>query len=161
MEPLRVSALTNLLKDILEASEFLSDLWVVGEVSNASRSRLGHRYFTLKDDDGLMRCVLFRDDMPGATVSDGERTLVHGRVTLYPQRGELQLVCDFFRPEGVGLEAARFEQLHARLEGEGLFEPSRKRPLPAYPRRIGLVTSPTGRSSLSRNSNPCDRQRQS
>ena len=88
--------------------------------------------------------MLFRDDMPGSTVTDGERILAHGRVTVYPQRGELQFVCDFFRPEGVGLQAARFEQLHARLEAEGLFEPSRKRALPAYPRRIGLVTSPTG-----------------
>ncbi len=144
MEPIRISALVHLLKDILEASEVLSDLWVLGEVSNASRSRLGHRYFTLKDDDGLLRSVLFRDDMPGSTVTDGERILAHGRVTVYPQRGELQFVCDFFRPEGVGLQAARFEQLHARLEAEGLFEPSRKRALPAYPRRIGLVTSPTG-----------------
>ena len=144
MEPIRISALVHLLKDILEASEVLSDLWVLGEVSNASRSRLGHRYFTLKDDDGLLRSVLFRDDMPGSTVTDGERILAHGRVTVYPQRGELQFVCDFFRPEGVGLHAARFEQLHARLEAEGLFEPSRKRALPAYPRRIGLVTSPTG-----------------
>ncbi len=144
MEPIRISALVHLLKDILEASEVLSDLWVLGEVSNASRSRLGHRYFTLKDDDGLLRSVLFRDDMPGSMVTDGERILAHGRVTVYPQRGELQFVCDFFRPEGVGLQAARFEQLHARLEAEGLFELSRKRALPAYPRRIGLVTSPTG-----------------
>ncbi len=144
MDPIRVSQLVYLLKDMLEGSEFLSDLWVVGEVSDSIRSRPGHRYFTLKDGDGLLRAVLFRDDMPGAGVPDGERILAHGRVTVYPRRGEIQLVCDFFRPEGVGIEAARLDQLRERLEAEGLFEPSRKRPLPAYPRRIGLVTSPTG-----------------
>lgn len=144
MDPIRVSQLVYLLKDMLEGSELLSDLWVVGEVSDATRSRLGHRYFSLRDGDGLLRAVLFRDDMPGAEVPAGERVLAHGRVTVYPQRGELQLVCDFFRPEGVGIEAARLERLREQLEEEGLFEPSRKRPLPAYPRRIGLVTSPTG-----------------
>ncbi|MYD29000.1 MAG: exodeoxyribonuclease VII large subunit, partial [Dehalococcoidia bacterium] len=137
MDPIRVSQLVYLLKDMLEGSELLSDLWVVGEVADATRSRLGHRYFSLRDGDGAIRAVLFRDDMPGAEVPAGERVLAHGRVTLYPQRGELQFVCDFFRPEGVGIEAARLERLRERLEEEGLFEPSRKRTLPAYPRRIG------------------------
>lgn len=144
MDPLRVSQLVYLLKDMLEGSELLSDLWVVGEVSDATRSRLGHRYFSLRDGDGLIRAVLFRDDMPGAEIPAGERVLAHGRVTIYPQRGELQFVCDFFRPEGVGIEAARLERLREQLEEEGLFEPSRKRALPAYPRRIGVVTSPSG-----------------
>ncbi len=142
--PLSVSQLVYLLKDMLEGSELLSNLWIVGEVADASRSRLGHRYFSLRDGDGQMRAVLFRDDMPGAEVPAGERILAHGRVTVYPQRGDLQFVCDFFRLEGVGIEAARLEQLRERLEAEGLFEPSRKRPLPAYPRRIGLVTSTAG-----------------
>ena len=144
MDPIRVSQLVYLLKDMLEGSELLSDLWVVGEVADATRSRLGHRYFSLRDGDGALRAVLFRDDMPGAEVPAGERVLAHGRVTIYPQRGELQFVCDFFRPEGVGIEAARLARLREQLEEEGIFEPSRKRPLPAYPRRIGLVTSPSG-----------------
>ncbi len=144
MDPIRVSQLVYLLRDMLEGSELLSDLWVVGEVSDSNRSRLGHRYFSLKDGEGLVRAVLFRDDMPGAAVPDGERVLAHGRVTIYPVRGELQFVCDFFRPEGVGIEAARLERLREKLEEDGVFEPSRKRPLPSYPRRIGLVTSPTG-----------------
>ena len=144
MDPIGVSQLVYLLKDMLEGSELLSDLWVVGEVSDSTRSRLGHRYFSLRDGEGQLRAVLFRDDMPGAEVPAGDRVLAHGRVTVYPQRGELQFVCDFFRPEGVGIEAARLERLREQLEEEGLFEPSRKRPLPAYPRRIGLVTSPTG-----------------
>ncbi len=144
MDPIRVSQLVYLLKDMLEGSELLSDLWVVGEVADATRSRLGHRYFSLRDGDGALRAVLFRDDMPGAEVPAGERVLAHGRVTIYPQRGELQFVCDFFRPEGVGIEAARLARLREQLEEEGIFEPSRKRSLPAYPRRIGLVTSPSG-----------------
>ena len=144
MDPIGVSQLVYLLKDMLEGSELLSDLWVVGEVSESTRSRLGHRYFSLREGEGQLRAVLFRDDMPGAEVPAGDRVLAHGRVTVYPQRGDLQFVCDFFRPEGVGIEAARLERLREQLEEEGLFEPSRKRPLPAYPRRIGLVTSPTG-----------------
>ncbi|GAB4334997.1 MAG: exodeoxyribonuclease VII large subunit [Dehalococcoidia bacterium] len=144
MQPVTVGALVFLLRDILEGSEYLSDLWVVGEVSNYTESRLGHRYFSLKDDTGLIRCVLFRDDMPGESLEVGERVLVHGRVSVYPQRGELQFVCDFVRPEGVGILAARFEQLRQRLDAEGLFDPARKRALPRFPLRIGVVTSPTG-----------------
>lgn len=144
MEPIRVSQLVYLLRDMLEGSELLSDLWVTGEVADSVRSRPGHRYFSLRDGEGMLRAVLFRDDMPDAEVPNGERILAHGRVSVYPRRGELQFVCDFVRPEGVGIEAARLEQLRERLEREGLFEPSRKRPLPAYPRRIGVVTSTSG-----------------
>ncbi|HCV00350.1 MAG TPA: exodeoxyribonuclease VII large subunit, partial [Dehalococcoidia bacterium] len=144
MDPIRVSQLIYLLKDMIEGSELLSDLWVVGEVSDATRSRLGHRYFSLRDSEAVIRGVLFRDDMPGTEVPTGERVLAHGRVAIYPQRGELQFICDFFRPEGVGIEAARLERLREKLEQEGLFEQSRKRPLPTYPRCIGLVTSPSG-----------------
>jgi exodeoxyribonuclease VII large subunit len=129
---------------MLETSEFFSDLWMTGEVSNYSRSQLGHRYFSLKDPGAVIRSVLFRDNMPGMALESGERLLAHGRVTVYPQRGELQFVCDFVRPEGVGIQAARFEELRERLEREGLFAPERKRPLPRFPARIGLVTSPTG-----------------
>lgn len=144
MQPVTVGALVFLLRDMLEGSEYLSDLWVVGEVSNYTESRLGHRYFSLKDDDGLIRCVLFRDEMPGESLQSGDRVLAHGRVSIYPQRGELQFVCDFVRPEGVGILTARFEQLRQRLEAEGLFDPARKRPLPRFPMRIGVVTSPAG-----------------
>ncbi len=141
---LTVSQLTAFLREILEANEYLWDLWVVGEVSNFSRPSSGHRYFSLKDAGGLMRCVLFRDDMPGAALRDGDRVLAHGRVSVYPQRGELQFVCDFVRPEGVGILAARYEELKKRLGAEGLFDPGRKRRVPRFPQRIGLVTSPTG-----------------
>ncbi|MEO8541881.1 MAG: exodeoxyribonuclease VII large subunit, partial [bacterium] len=132
------------LREVLEANEFFSDLWIQGEVSNYTRSQPGHRYFSLKDSQAALRTILFRDNMPGFQLKDGERVIAHGRITIYPQRGELQFVADFVRPEGVGILAAKFEELRQRLEEEGLFDPARKRPLPRFPRRIGLVTSPTG-----------------
>lgn len=139
-----ISAVVSFLREVLEANELFRDLWLQGEVSNYSRSQLGHRYFSLKDPGAVLRAVLFRDNMPGFQLKEGERVLAHGRITVYPQRGELQFVCDFVRPEGVGLMAAKFEELRLRLESEGLFDEARKRPLPRFPVRIGLVTSPTG-----------------
>ncbi|MBK9545180.1 MAG: exodeoxyribonuclease VII large subunit [Dehalococcoidia bacterium] len=141
---LSVSAVVSFLREVLEANEFFSDLWIQGEVSNYSRSQVGHRYFSLKDANAALRTVLFRDNMSGFQLKDGERVIAHGRITIYPQRGELQFVADFVRPEGVGILAAKFEELRLRLEAEGLFDPARKRPLPRFPRTIGLVTSPTG-----------------
>ena len=141
---LSVSAVVSFLREVLEANEFFSDLWVQGEVSNYTRSQPGHRYFSLKDAGASLRTILFRDNMPGFQLENGERVIAHGRITVYPQRGELQFVLDFVRPEGVGLLAAKFEELRLRLEAEGLFDPARKRPLPAFPRHIGVVTSPTG-----------------
>ncbi len=144
MQALSVGAVVAFLREVLEANEIFSDLWIVGEVSNYNRSQLGHRYFSLKDSAGVLRSVLFRDTMPGMQLKDGDRVLAHGRLTVYAQRGDLQFVCDFVRPEGVGIIAARFEELKLRLEAEGLFEPGRKRPLPRFPLRIGLVTSAAG-----------------
>lgn len=141
---LTVSAVVSFLREVLESNEFFSDLWIQGEVSNYTRSQVGHRYFSLKDPQAALRTILFRDNMPGFQLKDGERVIAHGRITVYPQRGELQFVADFVRPEGVGILAAKFEELRLRLDAEGLFDPARKRPLPRFPRRIGLVTSPTG-----------------
>ena len=141
---LTVSAVVSFLREVLESNEFFSDLWIQGEVSNYTRSQVGHRYFSLKDPQAALRTILFRDNMPGFQLKDGERVIAHGRITVYPQRGELQFVTDFVRPEGVGILAAKFEELRLRLDAEGLFDPARKRPLPRFPRRIGLVTSPTG-----------------
>lgn len=144
MRALPVSALVSFVRDLLEANEILSDVWVVGEVSNWTRSQAGHRYFSLKDDQARIDCVLFRTSMPNVTLKNGDRVFAHGRVTVYAQQGRLQLVCDFVRPEGIGLEAAKLEELRLRLEREGLFDQARKRPLPAFPRRIGVITSATG-----------------
>jgi exodeoxyribonuclease VII large subunit len=144
MQALSVSAVVSFLREILEASEVFSDLWVVGEVSSFNRSQVGHRYLSLRDNNAVLRTVLFRDTMPGLQLKDGDRVLAHGRLTIYSQRGDLQFVCDFVRPEGIGLLAAKFEELKERLEREGLFEESRKRPLPRFPLRVGVVTSPAG-----------------
>lgn len=144
MQALTVSAIVSFLREILEANEMFSDLWIVGEVSSFNRSQVGHRYFSLRDPGGVLRSVMFRDTMPGTLLKDGDRVLAHGRLTLYTQRGDLQFVCDFVRPEGVGIMAAKYEQLRLKLETEGLFAPSRKRPLPAFPMHIGVVTSATG-----------------
>lgn len=141
---LSVTAIVSFLREVLEANEFFSDLWVVGEVSGYTRSQLGHRYLALRDANASLRTVLFRDTMPGLQLKDGDRVLAHGRLSIYQQRGELQFICDFVRPEGVGLIAAKAEELRTRLEGEGLFALERKRALPRFPRIIGVVTSPTG-----------------
>jgi len=143
-QALPVSAVVNFVREILENNEILTDLWIVGEVSNYTRSQAGHRYFSLKDSASVLRSVLFAGKMPGMQLHDGDRVLVHGYVSIYTQRGELQFVADFVRPEGYGLLNAKLEELKERLGAEGLFEPGRKRPLPRFPQCIGVVTSPTG-----------------
>ena len=148
MQVYSVSNITAYLRELLETDAHLADIWVSGEVSNLTRSTAGHFYFTLKDAESQLRCVFFR----GATlqrdlaslVESGAQVAAHGRVSLYEVRGELQLYVDFVQPEGAGALALEFERLKARLEQEGLFEQSRKRPLPPFPGRIGVVTSPTG-----------------
>lgn len=139
---LTVSSVVGFVRELLENNDTLTDLWVQGEISTYSRSGLGHRYFSLKDERSVLRSVLFRDDMPGVELQAGDRVLVHGRVSIYFPRGELQFVADFVSPEGLGILAAKFEQLKQKLDAEGLFDVARKRPLPRFPLRIGLVTSP-------------------
>ena len=139
-----VSQVTTYLRDSLDRNPFLSDLWVRGEVSNLSRSSAGHVYFTLKDEQSQIRCVMFRAQRDGELLADGGAVIAHGRLSLYPTRGELQLYVDLVQPEGTGALALELERLRARLEEEGLFEPTRKRPLPPFPQKIGVVTSPTG-----------------
>lgn len=139
---LPVPAVIEYLQQLIGADELLSDLWVVGEVSGYSRSQIGHRYFNLREGDASLRSVLFRHYVPDLALQNGTRVIARGRVGIYRERGELQFVCTFARPEGVGILAARFEELKLRLENEGLFAAERKRPLPAFPMRIGLVTSP-------------------
>jgi len=141
---LSVTAVVSFLREVLDSNEVFSDLWIEGEVSNYSRSQLGHRYFTLRDPGAALRAVMFRDRMPGYQLTDGERVIARGRVSIYVQRGELQFECTFVQAAGAGLMAARVAELTARLEAEGLFDAARKRPLPRFPRRIGVVTSPGG-----------------
>jgi exodeoxyribonuclease VII large subunit len=121
-------------------------VWVEGEISNLRTPSSGHAYFTLKDDGAQLRCVLFRGR--GRRVAfqpeDGMQVLAFGGLDVYVARGEYQLVVELLEPKGVGALQLAFEQLKRRLEAEGLFDAARKRPLPSFPRTIGIVTSPTG-----------------
>ncbi len=139
-----VSQVTAYLRDLLSYDELLSDIWIEGEVANLRRPGSGHSYFTLRDSNTSLRCVHFRNSRGAEHLQDGAAVVAHGRVTLYEVRGDLQLVADVIQPEGVGELQLRLEQLKAQLEREGLFEESRKRPLPFFPKRVGVVTSPTG-----------------
>jgi exodeoxyribonuclease VII large subunit len=139
-----VSQVTSYLKDSLESDALLQDLWVRGEVSNLSHSAAGHFYFTLKDATSQIRCVMFRPAHGGENLDDGGAVAAHGRVSLYEVRGDLQLYVDLVQPEGVGERHLELERLKVKLEAEGLFQVSRKRPLPTFPRRIGVATSPFG-----------------
>jgi len=139
-----VSEIAKYLKEALERDSHLGDLWISGEVSNFTRSGAGHLYFTIKDAASSLRCVMFRPAQGGELLSNGIAVIAHGRVSFYEARGETQLYVDIVQPEGVGELQLKLEQLKLKLEQEGLFELSRKRHLPAFPRRIGLVTSPTG-----------------
>ncbi len=148
MEVYSVSDITTYLRELLETDAHLADIWISGEVSNLTRSTAGHVYFTLKDAQAQLRCVFFRGASQqrdlASLVESGAQVAAHGRISLYEVRGDLQFYVDFVQPEGIGVLAMEFERLKARLEQEGLFEQSRKRPLPPFPQRIGVVTSPTG-----------------
>ena len=141
---LTVSQVANYLKDLLEADPILADLWVTGEVSNHVRAGSGHHYFTLRDAEGAIRCVQFRPARGSEFLQDGAQVLVHGRISIYTVRGDLQFYVDQVKPEGVGALQQAFEELQRQLDAEGLFGIARKRELPGFPRRIGVVTSPTG-----------------
>ena len=146
MRILSISQLAGYLRDVLDADPVLSDVWVEGEVSNWSRAASGHCYWTLKEGDAQMRTVCWRQSAmrQPALPSNGDRVLVHGYVSFYEGSGQVQLYVDLIRPAGIGILHAQVEALKQRLEAEGLFDEARKRPIPAMPRRIGVVTSPTG-----------------
>ena len=123
-----------------------SDIWVEGEISNFRAHDSGHLYFTLKDRDSQIRAVMFRSQarLLRFRPENGMQIVLRGRVTVYEDRGELQLSAEYLEPKGAGALQIAFEQLKAKLEAEGLFDASRKKPIPAVPRRIGIVTSPQG-----------------
>jgi exodeoxyribonuclease VII large subunit len=124
----------------------LPALWIEGELSNFSRPGSGHWYFTLKDSTAQVRCAMFRqrNQLVRVAPRDGLQVLLRARVSLYEARGDYQLIIDHLEEAGAGALRRRLEELKARLAAEGLFDAARKRPLPALPRRIGVVTSPTG-----------------
>ncbi len=139
-----VSELTARIKEVLEAQ--FPAFWVEGEISNFRTSSAGHAYFTLKDETAQLKAVLFKGK--GRRIrfepEDGLQVLAFGGLDLYAPRGEYQLVVELLEPKGLGALQLAFEQLKAKLAAEGLFDPERKRPLPRFPRKIGVVTSPGG-----------------
>ena len=139
-----VSQVTAYLRESLEGDPLLSDLFVVGEVSNLRVSAAGHSYFTLKDGQAVLNCVMFKGQPGSDLLADGGAVSTHGRISFYEPRGSTDYMVDLAMPEGVGELALELERLKVRLEAEGLFEESRKRPLPAFPQVIGVVTSPSG-----------------
>ncbi len=144
MQVYSVRQVASHLRELLETDLFLADLWISGEVSNLKRYPSGHSYFSLKEVDSTLTCVLFKGDNKGFQFEDGSAVVAHGRVSFYEPRGNLQFIVDFVQPEGVGALQAEYERLKARLQEEGLFDEGRKRPLPRFPQRIGVVTSPAG-----------------
>jgi exodeoxyribonuclease VII large subunit len=141
-----VTELTRYLRQLLESDDNLQDIWVQGEVSNLSRPSSGHLYFTLKDSGASLRCVMWRNAVisQGILPSDGDQIEAHGAVSIYEPGGQYQLYIDKIRSLGEGLLYQEFLRLKTRLEEEGLFDPERKRAIPGWPQRIGIVTSPTG-----------------
>jgi exodeoxyribonuclease VII large subunit len=141
-----VSRLTQHLRQVIESDPVLQDVWVRGELSNVSRPASGHLYFTLKDAGASLRGVMWKLDAARLKLPlrDGMEVEAHGRIGIYEVSGQVQLYADVLRPVGEGALYAEFLRLKSLLEAEGLFDPSRKRPIPELPRRIGIVTSSTG-----------------
>ena len=139
-----VSQITKYVKDIFDSDEVLTDLWVKGEVSNLSHSAAGHFYFTLKDATNQIKCVMFRPAYGNEHLMNGVSVSVHGRVSIYEVRGDMQIYGNLVQPSGVGERYLALELLKSSLEQEGLFLDSRKRPLPRFPKKIGVATSPNG-----------------
>jgi exodeoxyribonuclease VII large subunit len=143
---LRVSELTAHLRRVIESDDLMSDVWVQGEVSNASRYASGHFYFSLKDADASLRCVMWKGQVTRLPrlPREGEAVNAHGHVSVYDARGEVQLYVDRMEMLGAGALWQEFEKLKQKLAEEGLFDAARKRALPKFPRRIGIVTSRSG-----------------
>ncbi|RMF89031.1 MAG: exodeoxyribonuclease VII large subunit [Nitrospinota bacterium] len=140
-----VSELTQQIREVLEEA-FFQIILVEGEISNLRTPSSGHSYLTLKDENSQLRAVIFKPQRLYLRFQpeDGMQVIARGRLTVYEPRGEYQLVIESLEPKGIGALQIAFEQLKTRLAEEGLFDQSRKRPLPAFPQKIGIITSPTG-----------------
>jgi exodeoxyribonuclease VII large subunit len=141
-----VSKLTFYIRKLLEEDEILQDVWVQGEISNLSRPASGHVYFTLKDSSAALKCVMWKTSAArlGIPLQDGKAVEVHGKIGVYEVSGQYQLYADQIRPVGEGALYQEFMRLKAMLEAEGLFASERKRPIPIFPQKIGIITSATG-----------------
>ena len=143
---LTVTELNSFIKNLIDSNRTLAAISVTGEISNFTDHRSGHLYFSLKDSDAQIRAVMFRSARSRLKFipTEGMKVTVHGSVSLYPQGGTVQLYVNTMAPDGLGALYKAYEQLKERLAEEGLFDPEHKSPLPAFPERIGVITSPTG-----------------
>ena len=141
-----VTMLNEYIKNFFENNRTLSSVTVRGEISNFTNHRSGHLYFSLKDSDGQIRAVMFRSRAQGLKFmpESGMKVIIHGSVTVYPRDGSYQIYVSSMQPDGIGALYLAYEQMKARLAEEGLFDDIHKKPIPMYPRRIGVITSPTG-----------------
>jgi exodeoxyribonuclease VII large subunit len=142
----RIGELVTYVRDLLANDPVLSDVWVSGEIADVNHAASGHVYFTVRDADSRISAVMFKSAMRRQTLPliSGFQALVHGSIGIYDQRSMFQLIADVVLPGDAGRIQAEFEMLRRRLDAEGLFAPGRKRPLPAVPQRIGIVTSESG-----------------
>src|SRR6266478_2909555 len=143
-EPLSVSELTGMIRGEMERQ--FASVWVEGEISNFRAHGSGHWYFTLKDEFAQLRCACYRSSNQRIRFrpEDGLQMRARGRVSVYEQKGEYQLIVEAIEPVGAGALQLAFEQTKARLQAEGLFAPELKRAIPIFPKRVGVVTSPNG-----------------
>ena len=142
-----VSELNEYMRMLLDSDPVLGSVFVRGEISNfTNHYKTGHFYFSLKDEGALVRAVMFRGNAQKLRFlpENGMKVILHGRVSVFPRDGQYQIYVDDIQPDGVGALYLAFEQLRTKLEAEGLFDAARKRPLPRFPRRIGVITAPTG-----------------
>lgn len=145
---LSVSQITARIKGVLEGD--IGEVWIKGEISGYRPSAAGHRYFNLKDSGAVLSCAMFRgaghgsNSKPKFDLKDGLEVIAKGRISVYPPRGNYQLIVESLEPMGAGSLQLAFEQLKAKLMSEGLFDTARKKPIPAYPTRVAIITSPTG-----------------
>jgi len=139
-----VSAVADYLKTSLESDPRLADLTVIGEVSGYRNPSSGHHYFALRDEQSVIRCVMFRSGRGGQFLADGSQVICRGRISIYTARGDLQYYVDQVEPDGIGALQQAYEEMRKRLESEGLFERDRKRAIPVIPSRIAVITSPSG-----------------
>lgn len=146
LQPVSVTQLTGYIKLLLDRDELLAQTCVRGELSNYKIHSSGHHYFTLKDEGAVISCVLFRSDAMRLRFrpESGMKVILTGRVSLFPRSGQYQLYVSHMQPDGAGDLAVAFEQLKQRLQAQGVFDAAHKKPLPRYPERVALVTSPTG-----------------
>lgn len=139
-----VTAVADYLKSTLESDPRLTDLTVIGEVSGYRNPSSGHHYFSLRDEQSVIRSVMFRSGLGAQFLSDGSQVICHGSISIYKARGDLQFYIDEIRPDGIGILQQAYEKMRKQLEAEGLFEIDRKRELPKLPNQIAVITSPTG-----------------